>query len=235
MEDPEKVMTQAVVDLQSDLVKIRQSYAEVMATQKKMEKQKAMAEKMAAEWLQRAELALAKGDDALAREALGRKQQAAEQGTTLGQQLEAQGDSLKRLYDSMMQLEAKISEAKGMKEQYVARARTAATSTKVNDMLAGVGENSMGAFDRMKEKVGVLETQAEVSANLLGAAEDVSLESKFKALEGDTSVDDELEKMKQQLLAPARETRLLNAAERKEVEAELKELKQEKKRTTLDV
>lgn len=40
LEDPEKVMTQAVVDLQSDLVKIRQSYAEVMSTQKKMEKQK---------------------------------------------------------------------------------------------------------------------------------------------------------------------------------------------------
>ena len=44
LEDPEKVMTQSVIDLQSDVVKIRQSYAEVMATQKKMEKQKVAAE-----------------------------------------------------------------------------------------------------------------------------------------------------------------------------------------------
>jgi len=86
-----------------------------------------------------------------------------------------------------------------MKEQFVARARTAATATKVNDMLAGVGENSMGAFDRMKEKVEQLETTAEVSAGMLGAAADVSLESKFKQLEGGNKVDDELEKMKVQV------------------------------------
>ena len=59
-EDPEKVMTQAVVDLQSDLVRIRQSYAEVLATQRKMEVQKALAESKSAEWLTRAQLALSK-------------------------------------------------------------------------------------------------------------------------------------------------------------------------------
>lgn len=80
----------------------------------------------------------------------------------------------------MTMLESKLAEAKGMKEQYIARARTAATATKVNDMLSGVGENSMSAFDRMKEKVESLETQAEVSSNMLGASKDVSLESKFK-------------------------------------------------------
>jgi len=60
MEDPEKVMTQAVVDMQADLAKVRQSYAEVVATQKKMEIQKAMAETVASDWMQRAELALSK-------------------------------------------------------------------------------------------------------------------------------------------------------------------------------
>mmetsp|Transcript_53178 Transcript_53178/g.106654 ORF Transcript_53178/g.106654 Transcript_53178/m.106654 type:complete len:127 (-) Transcript_53178:51-431(-) len=99
-----------------------------------------------------------------------------------------------------------------MKEQFVARARTAATATKVNDMLAGVGENSMGAFDRMKEKVEQLETTAEVSAGMLGAAADVSLESKFKQLEGGNKVDDELEKMKASLLpAGAEEPKQLNS------------------------
>ena len=202
MEDPEKVMNQAVEDLQKDLVKIRQSYAEVMATQKRMEKQRAAAEQLSNEWLSRAQLALQNEDEELAREALSRKQTAAEQAATLAMQLETQAASLNQLYDSMQQLEAKIVEAKAMKEQYVARARTAATSTKVNDMLAGVGENSMGAFDRMKEKVEALETTAEVSSSMLGAAEDVSLESKFKALEGGSSVDDELAQMKAGLALP---------------------------------
>ena len=88
--------------------------------------------------------------------------------------------SLPYSYESMTMLESKLAEAKAMKEQYIARARTAATATKVNDMLSGVGENSMSAFDRMKEKVESLETQAEVSSNMLGASKDVSLESKFK-------------------------------------------------------
>jgi len=203
LEDPEKVMTQSLIDLQSDLVKIRQSYAEVMATQKKMEKQKTAAEGLAEEWMGRAQLAIQKGDDELAREALTRKGTAAEQADALAKQCEAQTGSLNQLYDSMMQLEAKIVEAKAMKDQFIARARTAATATKVNDMLAGVGENSMSSFDRMKEKVEQLETQAEVSTGMLGAAKDTSLENRFKALEGGSKVDDELAKMKANMLPPA--------------------------------
>ena len=173
-------MTQAVTDLQTDLVKIRQSYAEVMATQKKMEKQKLAADKLVEEWMGRAQLAVQAGDDELAKEALSRKNTASEQSSALGAQLEAQTGSLSALFDSMSQLEAKIVEAKAMKEQYIARARTAKTSTKVNDMLAGVSDNSMSAFDRMKDKVEQLETTAEVSSGMLGAAKDTSLENRFK-------------------------------------------------------
>jgi phage shock protein A len=228
MEDPEKVMNQAVEDLQKDLVKIRQSYAEVMATQKRMEKQRAAAEQLANEWLNRAQLALQNEDEELAREALSRKGVAQDQAATLAGQLETQATSLNQLFDSMQQLEAKIVEAKAMKEQYVARARTAATSTKVNDMLAGVGENSMGAFDRMKEKVESLETQAEVSSAMLGAADDVSLDQKFKALEGGASVDDELAAMKAGMALPgssATETKTLPGDSA--VEDELAKLRKE--------
>ena len=103
MEDPEKVMTQSVIDLQSDLVKIRQSYAEVMASQKKMEKQKGAADKLASDWLGRAQLALTQGNDDLAREALERKQTAQDQADTLGAQIETQGESLNALFTSMSQ------------------------------------------------------------------------------------------------------------------------------------
>lgn len=80
----------------------------------------------------------------------------------------------------MTLLEAKMEEAKSMKDQYVARAKTAITATKVNHMLDGIGTSAMSTFDRMKEKVEVLEVQAEVSNNLLGAAKEVGIDAKFK-------------------------------------------------------
>eukprot|EP00617_Octactis_speculum_P023814 CAMPEP_0185767286 /NCGR_PEP_ID=MMETSP1174-20130828/41870_1 /TAXON_ID=35687 /ORGANISM="Dictyocha speculum, Strain CCMP1381" /LENGTH=247 /DNA_ID=CAMNT_0028451379 /DNA_START=173 /DNA_END=916 /DNA_ORIENTATION=+ len=211
LEDPEKVMTQAVEDLNKDLVTVRQSYAEVMATQKRMEKQKEAADKLTTEWLNRAQLAIQKGDEELAREALTRKQQNAEQAASLAVQLESQGGSLDALYSSMQQLESKIAEAKATKEQFIARARTAKTSTKVNDMLSGIGSSNMEAFDRMKEKVESLESQAEVSAQLTGSSADVSLESKFKALESGNDVDDELQMMKRQLTGKAEEPKQIES------------------------
>jgi len=226
LEDPEKVLEQTVKDLQTDLVKVRQSYAEVMATQKKMAKQKAEADKLVSEWLGRAQLALDKGDEDLAREALSRKQTAEAQATSLGSQLDTQTASLDQLYEAMTMLESKVNEAKAMKEQYIARARTAKTSTKVNDMLSGVGDNSMAAFEKMKDKVESLETQAEVSAGMLGGAKDVSLEDRFKALEGGSSVDDELAKLKAALPPAKGDTPALNPGNTA-VDAELEKMRKE--------
>merc|ERR1712071_411025 len=67
LEDPEKIMTQAVEDMQADLVKVRQSYAEVTATQRRLLKQKEQADELANDWYQRAQLALQKSNDELAK------------------------------------------------------------------------------------------------------------------------------------------------------------------------
>jgi len=225
-------MNQAVEDLNKDLVKVRQSYAEIMATTKRMEKQKVAAEKLVDEWLNRAQLALQADDEELAREALARKAQSVEQVESLNIQLETQTTSLNQLAESMTMLENKISEAKAVREQYIARARTAQTSAKVNDMLSGLGdgEDSMKAFDRMKEKVESLEVQAEVSASLPGSAAEVSLESKFKALEGATDLDKELAAMKANILpGSTTETPKLTGevGASSEVEDELAKMKRE--------
>ncbi|KAJ1448801.1 PspA/IM30 family-domain-containing protein [Pelagophyceae sp. CCMP2097] len=200
MEDPEKVLTQAVEDIQKDLVAIRQSYAEVMATQKRMQRQQAQADGLADEWFKRAQLALEAGDDELAREALTRKQQQVDASLVLADQIALQTQSLSKLYDGMSALESKINEARATKDNYIARARTAKSQTKVNDMLSAVtGGTSMDAFERMKEKVEMLETQAEVAGQLTAGAATPSMEAKFKQLEMGSAVDDELSRMKRQL------------------------------------
>lgn len=203
MEDPEKILEQTVTDMQSDLIKIRQSYAEVSATQKRMEKQKEVADTNANDWYKRAQLALQKGDEELAKEALSRRQKQIELATDIGKQLDLQNNSLEKLYTAMTALDVKISEAKREKELLVARAKTAKTSVKVNDMLNTVStsSSSMEAFERMKAKVQGLEAQAEIAGELAASSSGTtkSLEDKFAALEGNSAVDDELEKLKRQL------------------------------------
>jgi phage shock protein A len=123
---------------QGDLVKIRQSYAEVTATQRRLLKQKEQADAVSADWYRRAQLALERGNDVLAKEALLRRQTAAEESQTLQTQIDQQAAAIDKLYEGMQMLERKILESKSKKDQMVARARTAQSTQKVNDMLSGV-------------------------------------------------------------------------------------------------
>eukprot|EP00804_Cyclotella_cryptica_P010624 CCRYP_005444-RA/>CCRYP_005444-RA protein AED:0.03 eAED:0.03 QI:203/1/1/1/0.5/0.33/3/1022/306 len=207
LEDPEKIMNQALEDMQTDLVKVRQSYAEITATQRRLMKQKEQAEALAEDWYKRAQLALSKGEEGLAKEALTRRQQQLETAEGLRIQIDMQANAVDKLYEGMQALEAKILESKSKKEQMVARARTAQSTQKVNDMLGGLtGKTSMDAFKRMEEKVEALEAAAEVSAEMgsfdgkaLPGSSAGSIESQFKLLEASSSVDTELEAMKKML------------------------------------
>jgi len=204
LEDPEKIMEQALEDMQNDLVKVRQSYAEVTATQRRMVKQKEQCDALAQDWYKRAQLALEKGNEELAKEALSRRQAQTEEANNLQVQIDNQNASMDKLYEGMKMLEKKIIENKSKKDQMIARARTAQSTQKVNDMIKGVGNKSgMEAFSRMEEKVEALEAAAEVSAemgslggNFLPGTEGASIESQFKALEASNEVEDELAKMK---------------------------------------
>lgn len=206
LEDPEKILDQAVNDMQNDLVKIRQSYAEISATQKRMANQKENADKLAADWYRRAQLALQNNDEMLAREALSRRQAQIEISDNLAKQIAMQSAVTEKLYTSMTTLDTKITEAKRQKDAFIARARTAKTTLQVNEMLSSMlggslGSNSMEAFERMKNKVENLETQAEVSGELAATSSGSSLniEDRFKQLEGNSKVDDELAMMRRQL------------------------------------
>ena len=204
LEDPEKIMTQALEDMQNDLVKVRQSYAEVTATQRRLMKQKEQCEALGNDWYERAQLALQKGNEELAREALNRRQTQTDEAANIQAQIDTQAASIDKLYEGMQMLESKILESKAKKDQMVARARTAQSTQKVNDMISGVtGKTSMDAFSRMEEKVEALEAAADVSAemgsmggNMLPGSAESSVEAQFKALEASNAVDDELAKMK---------------------------------------
>lgn len=205
MEDPEKIIDQAVADMQNDLVKIKQSYADISAAQKRMGKQKEQAESLSADWYKRAQLALSRNNEELAREALSRRQIQLVIIGDLDTSMMSQSNAIDKLYASMTQLDVKIVDAQRQKGVFIARARTAKTSVEVNDMLNGLsgsGSNSMEAFDRMKMKVESLESTAEVAGELAASSSGASspnMEERFKSLEGSSKLDEEMEMMKRML------------------------------------
>ena len=112
-------------------MKIRQAYAEISATSKRSEKQREQSEKLAADWYRRAQLALEKGDEELAREALSRRQVQVDIADGLSKQISTQTIASEKLYSSMSALETKILDAKREKDAMIARARTAKTAVQV--------------------------------------------------------------------------------------------------------
>jgi phage shock protein A len=196
-EDPEKILEQAVMDMQEDLVQLRQAVATAIASQKRTQQQYNQAQSEANNWQQRAQLALQKGDENLAREALQRKKTNTETANALKGQLDQQSTQVDTLKRSLIALEGKISEAKTKKDMLKARASAAKAQEQLQGMVNNMGTSTaMAAFERMEDKVLQAEARAQAAGELAGA----DLESRFAQLEsGD--VDLELEAMKQQMLA----------------------------------
>ena len=196
-EDPEKILEQAVMDMQEDLIQLRQAVAGAIAAQKRTERQCSQAESTASEWFQRAQLALQKGEENLAREALTRKKSYQETATAMKASLGQQNVVVTQLKENMRALESKISEAKSKKDMYIARARSAASSERLQEMMGNLSTGSaLSAFERMEEKVMQLEARSEAIAEL-GTND---LEKQFLSLEAGGDVDAELEAMKAQML-----------------------------------
>ena len=199
-EDPEKILDQTVIEMQEDLVKMRQASAQVIASQKQLENKYKQAQATADDWYRRAELAMSKGDEELAREALSRRKSYQENADSMALNLEAQKEAVEKLIANTRFLEAKMAEAKSKKDTLKARAASAKSNKEVQNLIAGVSTSSaLSAFEKMEEKVMGMEAEAE-AVGMLTASND--LEDKFKELEGG-GVDDELAMMKAKMLGGA--------------------------------
>ncbi|MEH1838973.1 MAG: PspA/IM30 family protein [Nostoc sp.] len=199
-EDPEKMLEQAILEMQEDLVQLRQGVAQAIASQKRSEKQYNDAQNEINKWQRNAQLALQKGDENLARQALERKKTYTDTSTALKASLDTQSTQVETLKRNLIQLESKISEAKTKKEMLKARITTAKAQEQLQGMVRGMNTSSaMAAFERMEEKVLMQESRAQAAGELAGA----DLESQFALLEGNSDVDDELAALKAQMLPPA--------------------------------
>jgi phage shock protein A len=230
VEDPSKILDQSVVDMQADLVKLRQAVATAIASQKRLQNQAEQATTQDRYWLEKAELALKQNREDLAREALSRRKTYSETAASLNAQLSSQAGQVDTLKRSLAALEGKIAEAKTKKDMLKARAQAAQAQEQLQSAVSGLGTNrSMAAFEQMEEKVLAMEARSQAASELAGA----DLESQFAALEG-SSVDDELAALKNRLAGGAQPASLpaagaaaprLEPAKADAVDAELEELR----------
>jgi phage shock protein A len=197
-EDPEKMLTQVLLEMQQQLAEAKKAVAVAIADEKKLQKQYTAEQEKSKEWERKAMVAVRAGDDGLARQALTRKQEHENISEQFQQQWVAQKQAVEKLKDALRLLNNKIEEAKRKKNILIARKKRAEAQQQIANTMQGLGDTSaFDTFDRMAERIALMEAEAEAGAELAGELSGDTLEGKFLALEaGGGSDDDALQELK---------------------------------------
>ena len=226
-EDPEKMLSQVLVDMKNQLVEAKKQVAVAIGDEKRLKKQWDDQIQQAKEWERKAMMAVHAGDDALAKEALVRQKEHEDLTAQFEQQWHLQKDAVEKLKDQLRTLNNKIEEAKRKKNILVARAKRAEAQRTIQSTMQGLSDTSaFDTFDRMAEKVDQLEAEAEAQGELAGEMTGDTLASKFKQLESTGGADMALAELKAKMgLGPATSgTKALPQKEASEEEPQKKQL-----------
>ncbi|XP_004305909.1 PREDICTED: membrane-associated 30 kDa protein, chloroplastic-like [Fragaria vesca subsp. vesca] len=165
--DPEKILEQAILEMNIDLTKTRQATAQVLSSQKRLENKCKAAQQASEDWYRKAQLALQKGEEDLARGALKRRKSFEDNANSMRTQLDQQKSVVDIIVANTKLLESKIQDARSKKDTLKARAQSAKTAVKVSEMVGNVNTSSaLSTFDKIEEKVLAMESQAEALGQL---------------------------------------------------------------------
>lgn len=201
-EDPEKMIDQALRDAREDLAEVRKETANLIASANAANKDVSECEAKVAEYTSAAKNALKAGNEADARTLLVKKQ---EYETALASYkqtaavIQAKADQMREMHDKLMR---DISTLETKKDTIKAKMAAAKAQQHVNDVMAGGKDTkvSLETFDRMSEKADRMLEAANAESELLsGKSSEEELLDKYQTGAGGASVDEELERMKQEL------------------------------------
>ncbi len=192
-EDPEKMIKQVILDMQNQLLQVKTQVAISIADQHLLEKKQKENEDAAAEWRRKAELAVDKKQDDLARAALERSLSCQELATNFAQQVADQKVQVDNLKTALNKLEAKLGEAQNKSDMLIAQHRRARALGKASDARAAIGDGSKAAaYDRLKRRVQHDEAVATAKADMVTD----SIDDRFAALEKEEAIDKLLAEIK---------------------------------------
>ncbi|MFB2732557.1 phage shock protein PspA [Shewanella mangrovisoli] len=192
-EDPEKMVRLIIQEMEDTLVEVRSTSAKVLAEKKELIRRISRVEEQVQDWQDKAELALSKDREDLAKAALVEKQKAAGLVDTLNQELAVIDEHIVRLKDEVSLLQEKLLDAKARQKTIILRKQTASSRLEVKKQLdSSKIDNAMLKFEQYERRVEGLEAQVE--SYELGNKK--TLADEFAALEAEDSVNAELEALK---------------------------------------
>jgi phage shock protein A len=192
-EDPEKMIKQVILDMENHLLQVKTQVAISMADHHLLQKKQAEQADRAAEWMRKAELAVDKGEDDLARAALERYQSFTKMAESYTQQVTDQKQQVDTLRRALEQLEQKLAEARQKSDVLIAQHRRARALERASDaQLVMTGTGPAAGFDRMERKVMHREAVSQAKSELV--ADDV--DRRFDALQKQDEVGRLLDALK---------------------------------------
>ena len=195
-EDPAKMIRMIIMEMEETLVEVRASAARHIADQKEMRRQCAKLDEVQRGWEEKAELALSKGREDLAKAALVEKRKASDLVEQLNEEIAQIDESLRACETDIAKLQGKLREARARQNSVTTRLETAQNRTKLREMYAGQKtEEAFSRFDIMERRVDLAEGRADAA----GLGVQKSLEEEIAELRSAEKVDADLAALKARL------------------------------------
>ncbi|MBL4910918.1 MAG: phage shock protein PspA [Alteromonadaceae bacterium] len=194
-EDPSKMVRLIIQEMEDTLVEVRSTSAKTLAEKKDLARQVTRLEQDVLEWQSKAELALSKNREDLARAALQEKKKCSDNSAAIAEELGHIDDHISKLQNEVIQLQDKLADAKARQKSILLREKTASSRLKVKrNMHSDKVDDALNRFDSYERKIDGIEAQ--VDAYDLGSK---SLSDEIAELAEDEKIDDELAQLKAKL------------------------------------
>ncbi len=198
VEDPEKMIRLMIQEMEDTLVELKSSCAGKMASRAEVAREKEYHQEKLERWEGRARLALEKGREDLAREALLEKKNCQNQIDILEKDLEHFEKLIEECKANILQLEEKLEEVRQKHKLLIQRSRHAQETKQARQaMRQANGTDAFMRFSELERKVERMEAEAELSG--IGPVPGSGIEHEFDKLESESEIDEELEALKQSM------------------------------------
>ena len=195
-DDPEKMIRMIIFEMEETLVEIRASAARTIADQKEMHRHTVKLDRLQADWADKAQLALSKDREDLARAALVEKKKAVDMAQQLKAEITVLDDALRAYEVDIEKLQTRLREARTRQSAIAARLESAENRVKLRTLLASERvDEAMARFDQLERRVDYAEGRADALSLAEGTGKP-SLSDEIAALAGADKIDEELEAMK---------------------------------------
>ncbi|WP_390548624.1 phage shock protein PspA [Qipengyuania sp. MTN3-11] len=198
-DDPTKMIRMIILEMEETLVEVRASAARTIADQKEMHRHTVKLDKLQADWAEKAQLALSKDREDLARAALVEKKKAADTSDQLKQEIAVLDDALRAYEQDIAKLQNRLREARSRQTAIAARLESAENRVKLRTLMTNERtDEALSRFDQLERRVDYAEGRAD-ALSIEDGSNKHSLADEIAALEGSDQIDDELAQMKKAL------------------------------------